>query len=538
MALVSGSICSNYTIIKWSMKKLLILFFLTSAVNANCQDWPVKKMVTDARARGVNFTNIPAFSFIANRSLNGRGVYQELSLNNSFRQQLLEQRPAAVTLTIPVNGNQSITCELVKFSLGNLKFTQNNDAVVENIKLPVTYRGIVAGELNKNTVTLTVNEDYLSLVAAMPGKAIQIAQADENNPSVYRLYNSAQVVFPAALPLQCGTQKNEVSQTSNGIQLNGVMANPSAFNDKCVNVFVDCFDSLFIKRNSNYQQTVNYVYELFNLVATGFYNDTVNIQVTGVNVWTVPDNFRNSTSKLAVYDLGAYWQDNFFGNLCIGLDFTTLPIGRGGRAGDIGRIKAVSTNTCPAYNAADSLSACVYADLNFNGNTLGFPTGLNVTGPQVLVTMHEIGHQLGSRHTHWCGWKLSSNPDVYGAIDSCAAPEGNCPKGLPPPPSGGTIMSYCHLDTLEFVNYNKGFGNLPGTAIRNFIDQSACLLLCTDCFGMLNFKGYTNTYAYQRNPISPMREPNDIWHGKPGPPALIRSGNEEKHTLNPQSIRQ
>ena len=29
--------------------------------------------------------------------------------------------------------------------------------------------------------------------------------------------------------------------------------------------------------------------------------------------------------------------------------------------------------------------------------------------------MHEIGHLLGSRHTQWCGWKLTSNPDTFGA---------------------------------------------------------------------------------------------------------------------------
>src|SRR5690606_25076174 len=40
----------------------------------------------------------------------------------------------------------------------------------------------------------------------------------------------------------------------------------------------------------------------------------------------------------------------------------------------------------------------------------------------VEVIAHEIGHNLGSRHTHWCGWK-------NGPIDNCYTPEGKCTPG-------------------------------------------------------------------------------------------------------------
>lgn len=61
------------------------------------------------------------------------------------------------------------------------------------------------------------------------------------------------------------------------------------------------------------------------------------------------------------------------------------------------------------------------------------------------VTSHELGHNVGSPHTHSCTW----NPP----IDSCVAAEsGNCYAGTKP--VLGTIMSYCHLTnkgtSLEF----------------------------------------------------------------------------------------
>ncbi len=491
------------------MKKLLILVLLSTAAHCFAQDWPVKKMVLAKKALKLPFATIPAFNFVANKTLPGSGIYQELQLNTAILEQLMQQRPAAIQLSIPLTSSKSIVCELVKVSLGNIKFTENGTDIIENVKIPVTYRGVVAGEAAINNVTLTVNEDYLSLTAASAGLVLQVTKADEERKSVYRLYNSAKVKFPDVPFTSCGTKNNGTSQTDNGIQLNGTApATPTAVQDKCVSVFVDCFDSLFYWRGSSKQQTINYVYELFNYVTAGYYNESINLQITTINVWTTPDPYRGDKRENALYDLAAQWQDNFWGNICVGLDYSASQRIRSGIADGIGKVKAITANTCPVYSHAgtDSVSACCYAELNYVGfSTQNFPTGPNTTGAQVYLVMHEIGHLLGSRHTQWCGWKLTSNPDTYGAIDSCAPTEAinkstpPCPKGPPPPYNGGTIMSYCTAGVGgNFINYNNGFGTLPGNAIRNFIDQSACILNCSDCFGLFGGSKY-NGYAFNSN---------------------------------------
>ena len=227
------------------MKKLITLLLLVTAFNAFSQDWPVKRQVMAAKAKQVVFKNIPAFSFVANKTLAQRGTYQQLKLNTSLLAELMNQRPDAIRVTLPLGNNKTITCDLVKFSLGNVKFTENNNSVIENVKLPVTYRGIVTGEENKNNVMLTVNEDYLSLTASMSDKVLQVTKADEKDKSTYRLYNSTMVRFPELQPLDCGTNKGHTSETANGIQLTGVQANPLAVEDKCVFVFVERFVVVF-----------------------------------------------------------------------------------------------------------------------------------------------------------------------------------------------------------------------------------------------------------------------------------------------------
>ena len=64
------------------------------------------------------------------------------------------------------------------------------------------------------------------------------------------------------------------------------------------------------------------------------------------------------------------------------------------------------------------------------------------------VVTHEIGHNIGANHTHWCGWLPDSALGFAGGgIDDCGVISGSSSACNPPAPhpSLGTIMSYCHV---------------------------------------------------------------------------------------------
>src|SRR5690606_35810138 len=100
---------------------------------------------------------------------------------------------------------------------------------------------------------------------------------------------------------------------------------------------------------------------------------------------------------------------------------------------------------------------------NINNSYAELPTyswDVNVVG-------HELGHNFGSRHTHWCGWP-------GGPIDNCVQVEdGPCSPG-PTPRSGGTLRRYCHLRGWG-VDLAQGFGPLPGAVVSNLYRSASCL---------------------------------------------------------------
>ncbi|MDO8365643.1 MAG: zinc-dependent metalloprotease, partial [Saprospiraceae bacterium] len=92
----------------------------------------------------------------------------------------------------------------------------------------------------------------------------------------------------------------------------------------------------------------------------------------------------------------------------------------------------------------------------------------------VEVITHELGHNLGSPHTHACKWNGNNT-----AIDGCGPTAGyseGCNADLPT--NGGTIMSYCHLLGNIGINFNNGFGPQPGDRIRSEVYNAACLTAC------------------------------------------------------------
>ena len=81
----------------------------------------------------------------------------------------------------------------------------------------------------------------------------------------------------------------------------------------------------------------------------------------------------------------------------------------------------------------------------------------------ITVTAHELGHNIGSSHTHNCGW----NPP----IDSCWYAEGGCYDHILP--QRGSIMSYCHL---QYTGSASLFHPRVASLFNRVLDDNPCVV--------------------------------------------------------------
>ena len=433
------------------------------------------------------------------RSEKSFGKYHEVQLNDEAITELYNSKNEQFALPLKDENNNDMLADLVLQPMSNVKVKINNTTYSSDVNIPLLYKGSMRGFKGKNNVMLTVAPGFISMQVILPGISFGLEKEVKENNNNYILYNSNDIKFPSK-PFSCGTlpptqyDVERLGQMQNNT--NGNIVNPA---DKCIFVFVDCTEALYIRYGRSVQNTVNNIYAIWNDVRTAYNNEQLHVGISEINVWTSAIPFTTTTRELGIQTFAAYYQNNYYGNMAMLLDWTITSNGNSGVAGGYGWAKGIAPNVCGNYNPNPSPvwnhGSFIYIDLNYFGNYQNFP--VPARAEEVYTLTHEIGHLLGSFHTHSCNWLLSTNPNVFGAIDNCSPMEGTCAAG-PAPVNGGTFMSYC-LGPGQFMNFNNGFGILPGQAIRAFVDGNDCLTNCIGCFsditvGSIPFQG---VYQYE-----------------------------------------
>ena len=256
-----------------------------------------------------------------------------------------------------------------------------------------------------------------------------------------------------------------------------------------------------------------YTQELGNLVF---------LQTTYVHIWQTADPMSNYTNQASEM-LGVFrstWLNDPILN-AIQRDETHLLTKRGDTGtGGIAYLDVVCSTW--AYGFSAGLSGTT----NYNISSWTW---------NLMVVSHELGHNLGSNHTQWCGWP-------GGPIDNCVSPEGGCSyEGGPV--DEGTIMSYCHTNgsvpnVLNFHPTVQIYGLQP--AINNngscfggcegYVAPE-CAILDISSGSQLACNPLTNTYtqqlvlSYENTPSSGFFNVNGTLHAINNSPQIISLAN-------------
>lgn len=369
-----------------------------------------------------------------------------LTLDRSQLKQLVQDRPQQLTFNLPTKSGKILELSLKQHELLMEDFKLST-SVKERVayKPGLYYRGHLS-ELKESLVAISIFEDMVMGIISFDGHNYVLGHLNQTvfpAGDDYILYDEAALTISS--DFDC--HSDELPSFGGDLSIEDVTKGPETAAlgaCKVIPVYFECDYKMYQDRGSKTDNVMNYLTGLFNAVTTIYQNEGISVKISNVKVWTTADPYPYSSSSSALNAFRSRLNGSFDGTLAHLL--STRSVGNGG-------IAYVDVLCSPAYAVAYS---------NINNSYNNFPT----YSWTVNVVAHEMGHNVGSPHTHSCSWP-------GGALDNCFTPEGLCNRG-PAPSNGGTIMSYCHL-TNAGVNMNNGFGQYPGNLIRNRVAAANCL---------------------------------------------------------------
>jgi hypothetical protein len=366
-----------------------------------------------------------------------------LALNRGEVQNLLERGLEALTVSLSTATADTVELELIKADIYSPNFTVVTSSSEQAVKVEkgAHYRGVVKGVPNSIAAISVFPNEVTGFYSTQEGGNVVLGRLGGKNPEhLHILY--AEKDLKAKRDSVCGTKDDHET-----IPLSSVLPQSFPVANKRVGIYIEADFDLFQNRGSVANVT-SYVAAFFNQSATLYSNEGIPIVISQIFVWTSPSPYTGASS---------------------GAVLTQFQTFRNAFSGDLGHLVSLRSNL---GGIAAGFNGFCNANIDNRQCFSGVdPTFNNVPTYSwtVEVFTHEMGHLMGSRHTHACVWNGNGT-----AIDSCSGfTEEGCP--LPGNPAGGgTIMSYCHLTGVG-INFATGFGPQPGNVIRSQYSNATCL---------------------------------------------------------------
>lgn len=426
------------------MKKVIFTMLTLSATMLNLvrlrADSPLAQHIKNTSTESLQtlsglFVKSTAFKHGFN-SVEGVTKSVILELNHQIKETLLREKYERLDLSIPApDGNSTWTLQLVRSKILTDDFSiHTSDGKHFDAPDAVFYQGILNGDENSMAAISIFQNEVIGIVSNKNGN-YDLGLIDGEQQSFYIFYHSNELA--SRIPFDCKTaDADNLPPTSDAFV---------AGDCRVVRVYIECDFDLYTKRSSSITNVNSFVTGMFNQVAALYTNESITTQLSEIFIWTNTDPYISQTTSGNVLSTFRSTRTTFNGNIAHLLST---------RSSNLGGVAYLDILCSSTYKHA-------FSNIYNSYNTV--PT----YSWTVNVFTHEMGHNLGSNHTQWCGW-------TGGALDNCYTTEGGCAAG-PAPANGGTIMSYCHLSGIVGVNFSNGFGTQPGNKIRSRYNAATCL---------------------------------------------------------------
>jgi hypothetical protein len=428
------------------MRKFLLICFLQCfALGFSQKLKPVAQKVLEYHNSKTELTSYDLFE--ENKATDKLAEYKRaatditvMSLKAAELKRLIKEKPDFLEISFPFDGGRQITIEMYRHQIltNDFKVVTDKGKTVEYTP-GVYYQGIVKGD-NASIVAFSFFNNDIVGVASTPELG-NIVVGKAKNSEDFVSYSDSKLT--GSNPFACEVDGMKENKTQRPV------FNPNNTSkkktDNCVRIYYEAGFGPYTQNGSNTTTTTDWVTAMHNNISTLYANENINVALSGVFVWTTTDPYTGSPSAILS-------------------QFRTT---RTTFNGDVAQLLRNPATTSIAYvNSLCTNYKYSYCGVNFTYQNV--PT----YSWNIEAMTHELGHNLGSPHTHACFWNGNNT-----AIDGCGPASGNnegCNAALPAA-GGGTIMSYCHLVSSVGINFANGFGVQPGTLIKNTVDSKGCL---------------------------------------------------------------
>ncbi len=428
---------------------LSMMFLMVQFVFAQGNLKPVPQMIKSYQKMGADFQSTSLFqskvSDASKRSDIQKVVTNAtlLTLDQTQLRAMLKAEPEALNFVLPRFQKKDLEIQLVKANIiadgFRVRLSDQKDPIYPD--LGVHYRGIIKGNTSSLAAISIFENEISGFVSDDSGNMI-LGKLEGTNPKNEHIlyYDNQMSVVP---DISCGVVDDERPYTSEDLE-----ESPNRDAGDCVKIYVEANKDLYDGKGSG---TTSYITGFFNQSATLYANESINIYLSDLYIWTTSSPYTSSSTSTLLSQFQNY---------------------RNSFNGDIGHLVGYAGGGGIAAGFSAVCNPNLDANMCYSGVQSSY-SNVPTWSWTVSVFVHEMGHLFGSRHTHACVWNGNNT-----AIDGCAgSTEGSC-SNPGSPSGGGTIMSYCHFTTG--INFNLGFGSQPGAVIRNRIAGASCLAASCD----------------------------------------------------------
>ena len=429
------------------MKAYFTLLGVLLSLIISAQNYPsATEAIQNADTEGQGYQSFDIFQSSSN-TLNPalRNIatdIQPIEVDQATLNEIMEDKPEFISFPL-VHQADTLSVKLQRHQVLTEDFKVRDQDGQELQYTPgIYYRGIIDDVPGSKAVFSFFEESVNGMVSTRAEGNRTIAQL--KGQQQYVIYSDDEMTVQQDFTCQVNSidQPYDIPPQSIDQTTNSTTAN-------CVRVMYELTNDIYQNNGSSVNTTTNWITSVHNIVSTLYSDNNIPTALSDVLIWQQTDPYTGSNGEKL-----AFFRDN-----------------RNAVNGDVAHLLDTPSSGGVAYlNTLCQQSRYAYSGVSMNYQQL--PT----YSWTINVVAHEMGHSLGSPHTHACFWNNNGT-----AIDSCGPDNGyseGCDNG-PTPTNGGTVMSYCHLDPNVGVNLALGFHPQVGGYLDSNISTKSCL--GTDC---------------------------------------------------------